>query len=82
MVERWGKRPGMAAEVAAMSTASYPEDVHRWHPTLLAAVAKRVDRAEVDRHLAELDQVKDRCHISRVKAAFLRRVRTAQGARP
>lgn len=54
---------------------TYPDAVHRWHPTLLKAVARRVKPADLDRHIAELAAVGDRCHISRVKAAFLRRVR-------
>lgn len=54
-----------------------------WPHALIDACAARTDPAELRDHMAMLEQVQDRCHISRVQLRFLRQVASrSRPARP
>lgn len=56
-----------------------PEEtpVYRWHPRMISEIARRCSRSDLEKRIAELEPVVNRCHISRVQVNFLRRVQDA-----
>lgn len=71
LAERWGiKDP-------PKEKPNQPQPAYRWHPALIGAIAGRCSPADLDTTIADLEAVQARCHISRVQAKFLRRVRAS-----
>lgn len=71
LAERWGLKD------PPKDKPNQGQPAYRWHPSLLSAIASRCSPADLDQTIADLDAVQARCHISRVQAKFLRRVRAA-----
>lgn len=69
LVERWGLKD------PPKDKPNQGQPAYRWHPALVGAIAGRCSPADLDRTIADLGAVQARCHISRVQAKFLRRVR-------